>query len=320
MPSDAVSATGEVGVKRKSDLVYAFLVCHLIAALAFFPWFFSWTGVVLLVVGCYVFGAIGINLCFHRLITHRSFSCPRWLEHAFVVIAVCSVQDLPAHWAAVHRRHHHFADDERDPHSPLVSFFWAHMGWLLVKTDDMKRGPLMERYAKDLLRDPFYAWLERHNNWLKIALLCWLGYFVVGFGIALLSGASVPAAAQFGLSLFIWGAVLRTVVVWHLTWSVNSVTHIWGYRNYDTPDLSRNNWIVALLVSGEGWHNNHHADPSSARQGHKWWELDLVWLAIRLLMALGLAKDVALPSPHLATRFNSRPAPTDARAALADKN
>jgi fatty-acid desaturase len=170
------------------------------------------------------------------------------------------------------------------------------------------------------LRDPFYAWLEQHNNWIKIALLCWLGYFVVGFGVAWLSGASVSDATQFGLSLFIWGAVLRTVVVWHLTWSVNSVTHIWGYRNYDTPDRSRNNVIVALLVSGEGWHNNHHADPSSARQGHKWWELDLVWLAIRLLMLLGLAKDVALPSPHLAARFNSRPASTDAHAALADKN
>jgi fatty-acid desaturase len=318
--SNQLHAKGEVGVKRKSDSVYAFLVCHLIAALAFFPWFFSWTGVVLLVVGSYVFGAIGINLCFHRLITHRSFSCPRWLEHAFVVIAVCSVQDSPAHWAAVHRRHHHFADDERDPHSPIVSFFWAHMGWLLVKSDDMKRGPLMERYAKDILRDPFYAWLEQHNNWLKIALLSWLAYFVVGFGVVWLSGASVADATQFGLSLLIWGAVLRTVVVWHLTWSVNSVTHIWGYRNYDTPDGSRNNVIVALLVSGEGWHNNHHADPSSARQGHKWWELDLVWLAIRLLMLLGLAKDVALPSPHLAARFNSRPASTDARAALADKN
>ena len=226
---------GGSSMKRKYGEAGAFLVCHALAALAFFPWFFSWTGVVLLVVGCYVFGALGINLCFHRLITHRSFSCPRWLEHAFVVIAVCSVQDSPAHWAAVHRRHHHFADDERDPHSPIVSFFWAHMGWLLVKSDDMKRGPLMERYAKDILRDPFYAWLEQHNNWLKIALLSWLAYFVVGFGVAWLSGASVADATQFGLSLFIWGAVLRTVVVWHLTWSVNSVTHIWGYRNYDTP-------------------------------------------------------------------------------------
>jgi fatty-acid desaturase len=302
-------------MRRKYGEAGAFLVCHVLAALAFFPWFFSWTGVVLLVAGCYFFGAIGINLCYHRLITHRSFSCPLWLEHAFAVIAVCSVQDSPAHWAAVHRRHHHFADDEGDPHSPIAGFVWAHMGWLLVKTDDMKRRPLMERYAKDVLRDPFYAWLEHHNNWLKIGVLSWIAYFAAGFCIAALADESTPDALQFGASLFVWGAVLRTVVVWHLTWSVNSVTHIWGYRNYDTPDHSRNNVIVALLVSGEGWHNNHHADPSSARQGHKWWELDLVWLVIRLLMLLGLAKDVALPSPQLAAVFSTRAAAANAAAA-----
>ncbi len=266
-----------------------------------------------------MFGAIGINLCYHRLITHRSFSCPLWLEHAFVVVAVCSMQDSPAHWAAVHRRHHHFSDDEQDPHSPVMGFFWAHMGWLVVKSEDMKRRPLMERYAKDLLRDPFYAWLERRSNWLKIGLLSWIAYFAVGVGVALLSGETTPDAIQFGLSLFVWGAVLRTVVVWHLTWSVNSVTHIWGYRNYETPDGSRNNVIVALLVSGEGWHNNHHADPSSARQSHKWWELDLVWLAIRLLVLIGLAKIVSLPSPQLATKYPARTALTAAGAALVEK-
>jgi fatty-acid desaturase len=112
-------------------------------------------------------------------------------------------------------------------------------------------------------------------------------------------------AVQFGLSLLVWGAVSRTVVVWHLTWSVNSVTHIWGYRNYETPDVSRNNPIVALLSSGEGWHNNHHADSRSARHGHKWWEFDLTWLVIRVLMLLGLAKNVALPSPTLAAKYNA---------------
>ena len=120
-----------------------------------------------------------------------------------------------------------------------------------------------------------------------------------------LTGGSSAEAAQFGLSLMVWGAVLRTVVVWHITWSVNSVTHVWGYRNYNTPDVSRNNALVALLASGEGWHNNHHADPRSARHGHKWWEIDLTWLAIRLLMVLGLAKNVAVPSPILAAKFNS---------------
>ena len=119
------------------------------------------------------------------------------------------------------------------------------------------------------------------------------------------AGGTLGEAAQFGLSLLVWGVVLRTVVVWHITWSVNSVTHVWGYRNYETPDDSRNNWLVAFLPSGEGWHNNHHADPRSARHGHEWWEFDLTWLTIRLLMVLGLAKNVALPSPMLAAKFNS---------------
>ena len=305
---------------RKTPEAVGFIVCHVIAALAFFPWFFSWTGVILFVLGLYVFGMLGINLGYHRLITHRGFSCPLWLEHTFAFLGACSAQHSPAHWAAVHRRHHHHSDDEKDPHSPLVSFFWAHMGWLLVRREDMKRGPLMERYAKDLLRDPFYEWLEHRNNWLRFSLMSWIAYFVVGFGAATLTGATVSAATQFGLSLFVWGAVLRTVVAWHLTWSVNSVTHIWGYRNYETADRSRNNAIVALLVSGEGWHNNHHADPRSARHGHKWWEIDVVWLTIRLLMLLGLATNVAVPSPQLSATFSSRAAASNARVPEPETN
>ena len=120
-------------------------------------------------------------------------------------------------------------------------------------------------------------------------------------------------ALQFGCSLVVWGAALRTVYLWHTTWAVNSVSHMWGYRNYDTPDDSRNNAIVALLGGGGGWHNNHHADPASARHGHKWWEFDLSWLTIRLLARLGLATKVALPSPRLTTPSNPHTAPTDAR-------
>jgi sn-1 stearoyl-lipid 9-desaturase len=287
-------------VKWMKANIYGFAVIHLLAALAFLPWFFSWTGVILLISGCYIFGVLGINACFHRLLTHRSFSCPRWLEYAGATLAVCSVQDSPSHWVALHRRHHQFADEEQDPHSPLRSFFWAHMGWLLVKIDD---GPLIERYAKDIMRDPFYRWLDKRNNWLIVALASWIAYFIVGFAAAALSGASLPDSAQFGASVLVWGAILRTVVVWHLTWSVNSVTHVWGYRNYETPDVSRNNAIIAILVSGEGWHNNHHADQRSARHGHKWWEFDLTWLVIRFLLLLGLAKDVALPSPTLDAKF-----------------
>ena len=223
-------------MKLKRDNVTGFLVIHLIAGLAVFPLFFSWTGVVLLVAGLFVFGVFGINLCFHRLLTHRSFSCPLWLEHALATLAVCSAQDSPPHWVAVHRRHHEFADEEYDPHSPLAGFFWSHMGWLMVKLDDMSRRPLIERYAKDIVRDPYYAWLERRSNWVKVVLLSWLVFFAAGFAVVALSGGSLREAVQFGLSLLIWGAMLRTVVVWHITWSVNSVTHVWGYRNYNTPD------------------------------------------------------------------------------------
>jgi fatty-acid desaturase len=292
-------------VRLRKNNIAVFVVIHLIAALAVFPWFFSWTGVVLFVAGLYVFGVLGINLCYHRLLTHRSFSCPLWLEHGLTTLAVCSAQDSPPHWVAAHRRHHQFADEKHDPHSPLVNFFWAHMGWLLVTTSDMARLPLIERYAKDIARDRYYAWLDRRNNWINVALLSWLGFYAAGVAVVLVQGGSLPEAAQFGLSLFVWGAVLRTVAVWHITWSVNSVTHVWGYRNYNTPDVSRNNALIALITSGEGWHNNHHADSRSARHGHKWWEVDLTWLAIRLLMLLGLAKNVALPSPILAAKFNT---------------
>jgi fatty-acid desaturase len=302
-------------VKWKKNEIVGFLLVHLIAALALFPWFFSWTGVVVFAAGIVVFGALGINLCYHRLLTHRSFSCPLWLEHGLAMLAACAVQDSPPHWVAVHRRHHQFADEAQDPHSPLKSFLWAHMGWLLVKKEDMTRAALIERYAKDILRDPLYAWLERRNNWAWIALLAWLGLFAVGFAFVLLAGGHIADAIRFALSLLIWGGALRTVFVWHTTWSVNSVSHAWGYRNYTTPDASRNNTMVALLAFGEGWHNNHHADSRSARHGHKWWEFDPTWLAIRLLMLLGLAKNVALPSPALAAKF-----PPEPRRALLEQN
>src|SRR5262249_46719836 len=220
---------GVVGLKFKE--AFGFAVCHLLATLAFLPWFFSWTGVFVLILGNFLFGVVGVNLTYHRLVAHRAFKCKRWLECTLAILGACALQFSPAHWAAVHRRHHHHTDDDLDPHSPIRSFFWAHMGWLVARTDETKRGPLLDRYAKDLMRDPLYAWLERRNNWIRIGLLCWFTFFAVGFVGAWLSGSSSADAAQFGLSLLIWGGPLRTVVVWHSTWTVNSISHIWGYRN-----------------------------------------------------------------------------------------
>jgi stearoyl-CoA desaturase (delta-9 desaturase) len=280
----------------------AVVLYHLVALLAFVPWFFSWTGVVLAVLGLYVFGTLGINLCYHRLLTHRGFVCPKWLEHAFALLGVCCVQETPARWVAVHRRHHQHADEQSDPHSPLVSFFWGHMGWVMVENRELSRLGIFERYAKDILRDRFYVWLERSHAWVWVVLLSWAAFFLGGFMSQLVGGAPAAEAAQFGASVLVWGVFVRTVAVWHITWSVNSVTHLWGYRNYATDEDSRNNILVGLISNGEGWHNNHHADPRSAKHGHRWWEFDVTWLTIRLLAALGLAQRVATPSPHLATR------------------
>ena len=271
---------------------------HAVALLALIPWFFSWSGVVLAVLGLYVFGTLGINLCYHRLLAHRGLVVPRWLEHTLAILGICCVQDTPARWVAVHRRHHQHADERDDPHSPLVNFFWGHMGWILLENRDLRRLRIYERYSRDVLRDRFYARLE-HNRWLWVVLASWLTFFACGLAAELALGGGAQEAVQFAASVLVWGVFVRTVAVWHITWSVNSVTHLWGYRNYETDEASRNNILVGLISNGEGWHNNHHVSPRSARHGHRWWELDVTWLTIRFLALIGLARRVATPSRHL---------------------
>jgi len=274
---------------------YAFAVgsYHLLALLAFRSWFFSWTGVALAVIGVYVFGAAGINLCYHRLLSHRSFSCPLWLEHTFAMIAVCCLEDTPARWVATHRLHHHRADDRADPHSPLVSLFWSYIGWLFIENTDLNRAVAYDRYARDIIRDKFYRWIERAVVWITLAQS--LAYFAAGVSIELALGGTIGEALQFGASVWLWGVIIRTVLVWHVTWCGNSFPHLFGYRNYETNDNSRNNAWVAVITSGEGWHNNHHADPNSASNQRHWWEIDLTYLLLRVLVLLGLAWDVQLP-------------------------
>lgn len=277
---------------------------HLLALLAFVPWLFSWTGVILAVCGLYVFGTLGINLCYHRLLTHKGFVLPKWLEHTFAVIGVCCMQDTPARWVAVHRLHHQNSDEQDDPHSPLVSFLWSHFGWLMVTNQDLQRLSMYERYSRDVLRDRFYLNMERRGMWVWINLAHWLVFYFTGFAVGWALSGAVMGGVQFGLSLLVWGVFVRTVLVWHITWSVNSVTHLWGYRNYETDERSKNNVFVGLISNGEGWHNNHHADPRSAAHGHRWWEFDVTYLTIQFLALLGLARSVIKPNPRIIARFD----------------
>ena len=266
---------------------------HILALLAVFPWFFSWTGLILMVVGVHFYGQ-AINLCYHRLLTHRSAKVPKWLEHFFVVIALCCMEDTPGKWVAMHRYHHKHSDHVEDPHSPLVTFLWAHMGWLMIHNRSTHNIDSFRKYAPDILRDRFYMKLEKSYAWVWIYIGHVLLYFIIGFIIGALMGGWY-SGLQFGASLMIWGALVRTVVVWHITWSVNSLTHLFGYSNYETDDCSRNNWFVALLTVGEGWHNNHHHDQMSASNQHRWWELDITYYQIRILEFFGLASDVIKP-------------------------
>lgn len=275
---------------------------HLVALLAFVPWFFSWTGVIVFFVGTYLVCTVGINVFYHRYLTHKGFQSPKWFEYVMAVMAVWSFQDTPARWVAFHRRHHEHADDEPDPHTPFVSFLWAHVGWLLVNNPEYARYGTFARYAKDVLRDPFYRRLEGGVLYFGLIYLQWVLFFVVPFLIYLAMGGTAGEAAQLGLSVLVWGVFVRTVLNLHNTWAVNSVTHLWGYRNYETDENSRNNYVVGYSSMGEGWHNNHHADPRSARHGHMWWELDVTYWTIRLFGVLGLAKDIIEPNLHRLAR------------------
>jgi stearoyl-CoA desaturase (delta-9 desaturase) len=268
---------------------------HLLALLACVAWLFSWSGLAWAVGGLYLFGTLGINIGYHRLLTHRGFACPRWLEHGLAVLGACCWQGAPMGWVAIHRMHHQHSDEPADPHSPRRSFFWSHMGWFLIFDPAIYNFATYDRYARDLFQDGFYKWLERPRVWRNLHRVQWLAFACLGGLAGGLLTWSLAGALQLGLSWLVWGVFVRTVAVWHITWSVNSVTHLWGYRNFDLHDESRNNWLVGLLSNGEGWHNNHHAQPRCAAHGRRWWELDVSYRTICLLARIGLAWDVVKP-------------------------
>ena len=282
-----------------------FILFHVIALLACLPYFFSWTGVILVSVGNYFFGSMGINVGYHRLLTHRSFACPKWLERLFVLFGVCSLQDSPGRWVAIHRMHHQNSDEQPDPHSPFVSLLWGHVGWLVVENRQIATLDTFAKYAPDVFRDRFYRSLHRKNLWVGLYVLHALIFAAISYLVAWLVTDTVSEMIRFGGSLVVWGIVVRTVYVWHITWAVNSFAHRWGYRNYKTGEESRNNWYVALLTNGEGWHNNHHADPRAASHGHRWWEIDLTYLTLRLLQMVGLVWDVQQVRVPAHVRFPS---------------
>ena len=273
-------------------IVGAIAALHVVAVLAVVPQLFTWSGLIILAVLIWVTGGIGITLCYHRLLTHRSYRTPKWFEYVLTVCGCLAWQGGPVEWVGVHRLHHKHSDADFDPHSPRHGFNWSHMLWTLHR---QLEGVRASSAARDLLRDGGMRWIDR---------LFWLPQLVLA--AALLSVGWAIGGPWLGLSWVVWGVALRTVLVFHGTWFVNSAAHTWGYQNYrNTGENSTNVWWVALLSFGEGWHNNHHAHPRSAAHGLRWFELDLTWWTIRALSWIGLARDIHRPRPDQLPGANS---------------
>ena len=258
---------------------------HVLALIALAPAFWSLQAAASLTVLYWVTACLGVTIGYHRLLSHRAFRVPRWLEHLFATCGALSCQHGPIDWVGLHRHHHRFSDTDHDHHNSHRGFWWSHMGWMLRTIPAMAAAP---RLSADLAADPYYRWLNRWFLLLQLplaALLFWIGSS---------SGAG-------GWALVLWGIPLRLVLVYHATWLVNSATHRWGYVRHSSGDGSRNNPWVAAITFGEGWHNTHHAYPHSARHGWGRREPDLTWIHIRLLQRLGLATQVRLPAALLQT-------------------
>jgi len=244
---------------------------HAGAVLAWFH--FTWPALWVAVALWWVSGCLGIGMGYHRLLTHRSYKVPKLVEYFLSLCGTLALEGGPIFWVATHRLHHAHSDREGDPHSPRDGFLWAHIGWILVGESLHHDAKTLTHYAPDLTCDRVQVWISK---------LHYIPQIVVGLSLL----------AWGGWPMVLWGIFLRVTLGLHITWLVNSATHLWGSRRFETRDDSTNNWWVALLTFGEGWHNNHHAHPYSARHGLAWYELDFNWLGIRLLKLLGLARGI----------------------------
>lgn len=240
---------------------------------------FNWKALVVTIVLWWITASLGVGMGFHRLLTHRGYKTPRWVEYLLTVCGALAMEGGHILWVVTHRIHHAHTDGPGDPHTPRDGGWWAHIGWMLTGPAQDYEPEVIAHYAPDLAKDKFHVWVNKYY-WMPLVVL------------------AVALLALGGWSYLMWGIFFRVTFNLHATWLVNSATHMWGKRRFATTDDSRNNWWVALLTFGEGWHNNHHANPTSARHGLAWYEIDLNWWGIRTMQFLRMAKGVKLVSTN----------------------
>ncbi|HZZ00342.1 MAG TPA: fatty acid desaturase [Candidatus Baltobacteraceae bacterium] len=250
---------------------------HAAALTALLPATFHWSGPVVAAVLVYLTGALGTTLCYHRALTHRGLRMRKPLEYVCAVLGSLALQGDPIRWVATHRKHHAHSDADGDPHGRNVGFRWAHIRWLTRPNGALPTAEELVRYAPELHAQKFYRALQYLHVPMQVALAGLL--FALG-----------------GWTWVVWGVFVRLVISYHATWLVNSAAHSSGYRTYRTRDLSTNCWWVALISWGEGWHNNHHAFPYSARHGLHWFEFDPTWWNVKILVLLRLVDRVRIPT------------------------
>lgn len=253
--------------------VFFLLLFHTGAVYALFN--FSWRFLCLAITVEFIGHCLGVGICLHRLLTHRGFKTAKAFEYTLTICALLAAQGGHISWVSTHRIHHVGTDKPGDPHSPSDGFFWAHMGWVIFKDPRLNQIATLKKYAPDLYKDPVHKWLNTFW-WLPISTLALVLFLVGGF----------PAVA--------WGTFFPVTFGLHASWLVNSACHKWGKRKFSISDTSTNNWLVAILAWGEGWHNNHHARPTNPRHGIKWYQLDFSWYTIWALRKLAVIKDVRL--------------------------
>jgi stearoyl-CoA desaturase (delta-9 desaturase) len=242
----------------------------------------SWTAL-LVCAGLYLVRMFGITAFYHRYFSHRAFRTTRGAQFVFALIGNSAAQRGPLWWGAHHRHHHRTSDRPEDLHSPVQhGFLRSHLLWFISRGAFTTRA----REIEDFARYPELRFLDRFDALVPLTLL--VGLWVLG---TLLEFA-VPALGTGGWQLVVWGFCISTTLVYHATFTVNSLAHLFGSRRFDTQDHSRNNWLIALITLGEGWHNNHHRFPGSARQGLRWWEIDITWFGLMLLAGLGIIWDL----------------------------
>ncbi len=261
--------------------ILPFIALHLTCFAVFWVEFSNIALVVAIVL--YLLRMFAITGFYHRYFAHKAFKTSRGIQFFFAFIAASAAQRGPLWWASHHRQHHAHSDHPNDPHSPKQhGLIWSHISWFLVN----KNFKLKTERVKDLMKYPELQLLDRYDAIAPLLLL--LGLYLLGSWLEDIA----PQLHTNGVQLMLWGFVISTVFLYHMTFTVNSLAHVWGKRRFLTNDDSRNNSLIALLTLGEGWHNNHHHFPSSARQGFYWWEIDLTYYGLKILSALGLIWDL----------------------------